>query len=84
MSAINIDSMWATEFNNFVVNTNKFPDMKYLITTLHEENIKVIFWATSMINVENPEYDHCVQNQYLVRDARGDVYPIKWWHGKSM
>jgi alpha-glucosidase (family GH31 glycosyl hydrolase) len=34
-----------------------------------------------MINVENPDYDMCVEKQYLVRDSRGVVRPFSWWHG---
>lgn len=36
-----------------------------------------------MVNVENPDYDMCVQNQYLLRDSRGVVRPLEWWHGKG-
>ena len=38
-------------------------------------------WATSMINVENPDYTMCVDNKYLVRNGNGVARPIHWWHG---
>jgi alpha-glucosidase (family GH31 glycosyl hydrolase) len=37
--------------------------------------------ATSMVNTENPDYQMCVDNKYLVRDSRGLVRPLQWWHG---
>lgn len=79
--AVNIDSTWATQFNNFEVNKEKFPDFAKLIADLHADNLRVILWATSMVNVENPDYEMCVANNYLVRDVRGKVYPLHWWHG---
>lgn len=82
IGAVNIDSMWATEFNNFVVDTKKFPDLQGLIKELHDQNIKVILWVTSMVNVENPDYEMCVEKNYLIRTSKGNVLPIKWWHGE--
>ncbi len=81
VGGLDIDSTWATEFNNFVVNTNKFPDFPGLISELHEQNIRVILWATSMINVENPDYNMVVENNYAVRNGKGEVRPLHWWHG---
>lgn len=63
--------------------TDKFPDFAGLVSELHAENVRVILWATSMVNVENPDYDECVQNQYLVRNGKGIVRPLKWWHGSG-
>eukprot|EP01031_Cornospumella_fuschlensis_P041570 gene41570-50731_t len=83
VGAVNIDSTWATQFNNFEVDKTRFPDFAGLVNSLHAENIKVILWATSMVNVENPDYDFCVQNKYLLRDSRGVVRPIGWWHGSG-
>jgi alpha-glucosidase (family GH31 glycosyl hydrolase) len=34
-----------------------------------------------MVNTENPDYQMCVDNKYLVRDSRGLVRPLQWWHG---
>jgi alpha-glucosidase (family GH31 glycosyl hydrolase) len=44
VGALNIDSTWATQFNNFVVDTNKFPDFKGMIADFHAQDIKVILW----------------------------------------
>ncbi len=36
-----------------------------------------------MVNVENPDYDMCVEKQFLLRDSRGIVRPLQWWHGSG-
>lgn len=81
VGGVDIDSTWATQFNNFEVDVNKFPNFSGLINDLHNQNIRVILWATSMINIENPDYEMCVQNKYLVRNNFGVVRPLHWWHG---
>lgn len=78
---LNIDSEWATAFNNFEVDTNKYPDLKGLVASLHEQQISVTMWMTSMVNTDNPEYEEAKQKGYFVRDAYGVVRPIKWWKG---
>lgn len=44
VGALNIDSTWATQFNNFIVDTQKFPDFKGLVSDMHSQDIKVILW----------------------------------------
>lgn len=44
IGAVNIDSCWATQFNNFEVDTVKFPDFPGLIKDLHNKDLKVILW----------------------------------------
>lgn len=61
VGALNVDSMWSTGINNFIWDTylkneysnlfsKKFPNATDMIATLHAKNIKVICWATGMIN----------------------------------
>ena len=38
---------------------------------------------SSMVNQENPDYEFCVQNNYLLRNSKGVVRPISWWHGSG-
>lgn len=77
----NIDSEWATEFNNFVVDTNKFPDFNSLVSSMHDKDVMVTMWVTSMVNVENPDYQYCLDNNFFVRNGNGEVRPIHWWKG---
>ena len=32
-----------------------------------------------MVNVEDPDFDVCVEKNYLVRNSQGEVRPLKWY-----
>lgn len=83
VGAVNIDSEWATEFNNFEVNTDKYPDLPGFVASMHKQDIRVTMWTTSMVNVENPDYEFCKESNFLVRDGYGLVRPINWWKGSG-
>ena len=80
---VNIDSEWATAFNNFTPDTDKFPDFQGLVSEIHKKGKRVILWATSFVNTDSPDYDMAVEKKYLVRNNRGEVRPLKWWHGEG-
>jgi alpha-glucosidase (family GH31 glycosyl hydrolase) len=56
VGAVNVDSAWTTGFNNFIWNNSKFPNPKGMISSFHQQNIKVIAWVTSMVNKESSNY----------------------------
>jgi alpha-glucosidase (family GH31 glycosyl hydrolase) len=84
VGGVNIDSTWETAFNNFHVDEDKFPDFESMVKTIHDKHdIRLILWATSFVNEDNPDYQYAVDEKYLVRDIFGKVKPLKWWHGKG-
>ena len=83
VGAVNIDSMWETQFNNFEVDPSKFSDFPGLVASLHARGLKVLMWITSMVNTEDPDFALAVASGYLVRNASGQVAPIDWWHGQG-
>lgn len=74
-----IDSGWQTKFNTFNFNPERYPNPKFLVDTLHSLNVKVIFWITSMINKDSPDFQFALQNNFLLSDGA----KVKWWHGKG-
>jgi len=44
LGAVNIDSTWATQYNNFEVDPERFPDFPAFVKYLHDEGLKVIMW----------------------------------------
>ncbi len=36
-----------------------------------------------MVNVENPDYEMAVEKGFLVKNSKGFVRPLKWWHGEG-
>jgi alpha-glucosidase (family GH31 glycosyl hydrolase) len=71
-----VDSTWSTGLNNFVWDVKKFPNAKQMIDTLHAKEIKVICWATGMINPDSPNFEYAKQHKYLLNDGK----LVKWWH----
>ena len=53
VGALNIDSEWATAFNNFEVDTEKYPAFEDMVADFHEQDVRVILWATSMVAKES-------------------------------
>ena len=83
VGAVNLDSTWETQFNNFVLNTEKYPDAKAMVDSFHAMNVKVIYWITSMVNDDTDDWDVAVKNHYLVTNKNGEVRPLQWWHGSG-
>lgn len=86
VGAVDIDSLWSTGVNNFIVDKTKFPDMKQLVDSLHAKSIKVILWATSMIDTDSSNYAAAVSNGYFIRDGlnQSSPDPLHWWHGDGV
>jgi len=74
---VNIDSEWAECVNNFKVNRKKFPNMEQFISDMHSQNIKVIVWATSVVNKVCPEYKEGLEKKYFLNNGK----TVKWWRG---
>jgi alpha-glucosidase (family GH31 glycosyl hydrolase) len=72
-----IDSPWETAYNTFEVDTERYPRFSQLIADLHAQDIKVILWITSMINLEDPDYQLCLERGYFVKGRE----KTKWWKG---
>jgi alpha-D-xyloside xylohydrolase len=50
VGCLNIDSGWSTGYNNFIWNLEKYPDPAGLLSKARQSNVRVIVWATSMVN----------------------------------
>jgi alpha-glucosidase (family GH31 glycosyl hydrolase) len=88
VSAIIIDSPWATEYNNFIFNTKPYPDPAGMVKRFHKEGVRVILWATPMLNTVTSDrgifepnthksYDEAFAKGYLCNNGK----PTKWWKG---
>lgn len=52
--AVNVDSTWATQFNNFEPDPSKFPDFSGFVKNLHDQGIKVTLWLVPNLVFFNP------------------------------
>jgi len=86
VGAVDIDSLWATGVNNFVVDRSKFPDMKGFVEGMHNDSVRVILWATSMVDTDSSNYQAMVDGGFFIRDGLNDTTPstLHWWHGDGL
>lgn len=75
----NIDSNWATGFNTFSWRSDNFPSPKAMVDGFHSLGVRVIVWATSVINSDASNFAHAEKNDFLI--SKGHL--IKWWHGRG-
>ncbi len=72
-----IDSPWETEYNTFEPDPELYPNMDKLIRDLHRDDVKVLLWITSMVNLEDPAYEHCLEQGHFV----DGMEEVEWWKG---
>ena len=83
-----LDSPWSLRYNDFKMDTIRYPDPGTWFKKLQDNGYRVILWMTSMVNSQSqdtrieksgPWFDEARVKGYLA--ARGDQ--IKWWKGKG-
>jgi alpha-glucosidase (family GH31 glycosyl hydrolase) len=82
-----LDSPWSLRYNDFEVDTSRYPDPDQWFGKLEKEGYRVVLWMTSLVNVESkdtkiaksaPFYHRAKEKGYL---AQGE--PRKWWKGRG-
>jgi alpha-glucosidase (family GH31 glycosyl hydrolase) len=72
-----VDSQWSTGVNNFIWNRKKFPNHQEFIRFFHSKGIKVITWATGMVNLDSSNYKEGYDNNYYLNNGTS----VRWWRG---
>lgn len=86
-----IDSPWETDYNTFVPNESRYPDMKGMIAELRARGVRTVLWCTQMLNEDSfdveeggdvydapsVEYLKAERNNWFVNE--GETY--FWWKG---
>ncbi len=72
-----IDRPWDTAPNSFIPSPVLYPDLGKHIQQYHSKNVKVVMWATSIINQESETFAEAKAKGYFVK-GRTD---LKWWGG---
>ena len=81
-----IDSPWSMRYNDFRVDTVRYPGPEMFFTRLQDQGYRVVLWMTCMVNSRSKDcritdssnwYEEAKANNYLV----GDGYQWKWWKG---
>ena len=74
---VNIDSRWATNFNTFIFNSTRFPDVRGMLDGFRAQNKHIVLWMTSMVNIDSPNYAFAQSHGFLFNKT------INWWHGQG-
>ncbi|NOY77417.1 MAG: glycoside hydrolase family 31 protein, partial [Calditrichaeota bacterium] len=81
-----LDSPWSTRYNDFQVDTLRYPHPQKWFKALQEKGYRVVLWMTCMVNSRNKDtrirdahtwYDWARQKGYLA----GDGFQVTWWKG---
>jgi len=85
---IMLDSPWSLRYNDFTVDTNRYPEPGKWFAKLQEKGYRVVLWMTSMVNSYSKDtrirdsgswFDSAREKGYLV--AKGNK--TSWWKGKG-
>jgi alpha-D-xyloside xylohydrolase len=79
-----LDSPWSLRYNDFVIDSVRYPQPEQWFTDLQNRGYRVVLWMTSMVNRFNK--DTAIQSaDSFYQTARpflaGDGYQLKWWKG---
>ncbi len=85
---INIDSPWAMRFNDYRVDTIRYPHPKEWFAKKKAEGYRIVMWTTTMVNSRNKDtpiknsedwYNEAKSKGYLT----GNGQQNGWWKGKG-
>jgi alpha-glucosidase (family GH31 glycosyl hydrolase) len=83
-----LDSPWSTRYNDFLVDTIRYPDPEEWFGKLQENGYRVVLWMTSMVDSRSKDtrisesgswFDEAAGKGYLA--GKGDQ--VKWWKGEG-
>ncbi|MEN8117230.1 MAG: TIM-barrel domain-containing protein [Bacteroidota bacterium] len=83
-----IDSPWSLRYNDFEVDTARYPNPEKWFKKLQDNDYRVVLWMTTMVDsyskdtkIKNSEdwYNTAKNNGYLITGKT----PNKWWKGKG-
>lgn len=82
VGAVDVDSGWATGFDDFVVSP-AWGDLPAFVAGMHAIDVNVILWATALVNTDSPNYADGLARGYFLRDGFNDTALVDWWHGRG-
>lgn len=83
-----LDSPWSLRYNDFIIDTIRYPKPKEWFSKMQNKGYRVILWMTTMVNSESDDtrlkvsedwFNAAKEKGYLA--GKGD--PINWWKGKG-
>jgi alpha-glucosidase len=78
-----IDDHWQQNFGQWDFRTDRFPDAKAMVRTLHKQGFKVMLWVCPFVHTNCAAYPDLARRNLLLKRASGDVALVEWWDGVS-
>ncbi|NLP48696.1 MAG: hypothetical protein GX345_07115 [Clostridiales bacterium] len=79
VGAIIIDNPWSTDIGTFIPDPDRYPDLAQHIEMYHDRGIRVMLWATCMVNEGTPTFEEGLEKGYFVAGGK----TLKWWSGRG-
>lgn len=79
VGAVIIDRPWATDSNTFIPDPELYPNLKEYIDKFHSLDVRVMMWATSIVNETASNYQEGKEKGYFLSGGK----TVKWWGGKG-
>ena len=76
-----IDDRWQVHYGDLDFDPARFPDPKGMIAQLHEKGFQVTAWVIPFLDPQSATFAEGKAQGFLVRQADGDPYPVRWWQG---
>lgn len=82
---IQLDDKWESNYGNLTWDPKTFPDPKGMSKKIHDMGFDFGLWVTLWINLDSDNYQHAVDNGYLLMDAKDTGKPceVTWWNGQA-
>ena len=83
-----LDSPWSTRYNDFNIDTIRYPDPKKWFGKLQDNGYRVVLWMTSMVNSKSKDtrisesvswFNEAAEKGYLA----GNADQVRWWKGEG-
>lgn len=83
-----IDSPWSNRYNDFTVDTVRYPNPGKWFSQLQTNGYRVVLWMTTMVNSHDKDtrikdsadfFNYAANNGFLTTNSG----QIKWWKGKG-
>jgi len=79
VGAIIIDRPWSTDCNTFIPDPARYPDLADYVKRWQASNLRVMIWATSVINEEASNFREAYDKGYFLSGGK----TVSWWGGKG-
>jgi len=88
VGTIIIDSPWATAYNSFDWDKDRYPEPQKMINELHHYGVRVVIWITGAMNSSSKDtpqdkpaaYDYIIQKGWAVNEGK----EYSWWKGNGV